>query len=603
MLRRAWLVGLASALLVAPAARAGTGLFVGFADDALKGSGSSSAAAAAARDLGASGFRISVNWDGSQTTLAPADDADLDRAVAAAAGGLKIVLVVVGATASLAPQTDSARDTYCTYTRNVLARYPAIGDIAIWNEPNKTASWRPQFNPDGSSSSPAAYEALLARCYDLLHAARPSVNILGLGLSPDGNDNPNAPTNISHSPGNFIRRLGDAYRGSGRALRILDTVAYHVYGATSAERPWRQHPGQTRIAQGDWDKLMTNLHTAFDGTGQQPPGQCLDYRCVSIWYMEGGYQTQIDASKSQLYSGTENVPVVPDDAGGEPASPPPSPTSAAPDQATQIVDGIQLAYCQNYVGSFFNFLLTDEAILSGWQSGALWADGTPKDSYDEFQQAIGEANARSVDCTQLKGGIPPRPDTVAPAAPVGLAATAAGSRVVLDWSDASETDVEGFDVYRSTTAGGPYTKLNAEPVAASAFIDATVAAGQTYYYTVLAVDTAENLSPPSAEASATTQVPTAVAVRSFSARRRDGAVELRWRAGADSRMLGFHLYRSLAGRQVRLDRVLITARGGGAEGVYSFRDRGASRGGAAYSLELVSLEGTRTIVGRARVSG
>lgn len=424
------------------------------------------------------------------------------------------------------------------------------------------------------------------------------MNVLGLALSPDGNDDPNAVSNISHSPGNFIRKLGDAYRASGRTTRILDTVAHHVYGADSTERPWRPHTGQKRIAEGDWDKLMTNLHTAFDSTGQQVPGQCLNYRCVAIWYLEGGYQTQIDPSKQSLYSGTENVPVVPDDAGGEPAFPPPSATSPAPDQATQIVDGVRLAYCQNYVGTFFNFLLTDEAILSGWQSGPLWADGTPKDSYDDFQRVFGEVNSQAVDCTQLKGGLPPRPDTTPPGAPTGLATTTSGAQVLLDWADAPETDVRGFDVYRSATAGGPYTKLDATPVAASAYADGAVAAGQTYYYTVVALDTADNESPRSAEVSATTPVPTAVTLRSFTARGAGAGVELRWRTASGVGLLGFHLYRVSGVTCTRLDRMLIPARPGAT--AYSFRDRARRRRGG-YWIELLAAGGTRTIFGPARV--
>ena len=58
-----------------------------------------------------------------------------------------------------------------------------------------------------------------------------------------------------------------------------------------------------------------------------------------------------------------------------------------------MLDSIRLAACQPYVGAFFNFLLVDEPRLTGWQSGAYWADLTPKDSLPAFQPAIAEANA------------------------------------------------------------------------------------------------------------------------------------------------------------------------------------------------------------------
>lgn len=71
-----------------------------------------------------------------------------------------------------------------------------------------------------------------------------------------------------------------------------------------------------------------------------------------------------------------------------------------------MLDATRLAYCQPYVGAIFNFLLADEARLAGWQSGALWADLTPKPSDAAFAQAIGEANAGAIDCDALKGGRP-----------------------------------------------------------------------------------------------------------------------------------------------------------------------------------------------------
>jgi fibronectin type 3 domain-containing protein len=44
--------------------------------------------------------------------------------------------------------------------------------------------------------------------------------------------------------------------------------------------------------------------------------------------------------------------------------------------------------------------------------------------------------------------------------------------------------VAGYNVYRSSVSGGPYTKLNATPVTALTYTDSTVSAGATYYYVV-----------------------------------------------------------------------------------------------------------------------
>jgi hypothetical protein len=60
------------------------------------------------------------------------------------------------------------------------------------------------------------------------------------------------------------------------------------------------------------------------------------------------------------------------------------------DQAEQLRDAIELAYCQPAVAAFFNFELVDERRLSGWQSGVLWADWTRKPSFATFETAIKE---------------------------------------------------------------------------------------------------------------------------------------------------------------------------------------------------------------------
>ena len=75
----------------------------------------------------------------------------------------RIVLSVFSDDPDDAPTTEAARNDYCTYVRNTLARYRRIDDVVIWNEPNLSRFWRPQYDAAGVSAAPAAYEALLAR--------------------------------------------------------------------------------------------------------------------------------------------------------------------------------------------------------------------------------------------------------------------------------------------------------------------------------------------------------------------------------------------------------------------------------------------------------
>jgi hypothetical protein len=78
--------------------------------------------------------------------------------------------------------------------------------------------------------------------------------------------------------------------------------------------------------------------------------------------------------------------------------------------------------------------------------------------------------------------------------------------VDLSWT-ASTSVVSGYNVYRGTQSGGPYTKLNVALVGGTTFTDNTVVAGNTYFYVVTAVDNLNHESPFSNEAKAVIPVP------------------------------------------------------------------------------------------------
>ena len=219
--------------------------------------------------------------------------------------------------------------------------------------------------------------------------------------SPRGNDNPAASSNVGHSPATFYRKLGLAYRASGRQRPILDTVGHNPYPVSNAERPWVRHPAGGTIAEGDYDKLMSVLTEAFGGTAQPLPGQ----KGVAIWYMEQGFQTAVDPAKAGLYRGSRDRSATrfPPGWRGRPRRS--SRLRPAPDQATQLSDALQVAYCQPAVAAFFNFELADEPNLGGWQSGLLWTDLTPKPSYAPFRDAVRRVAAGNVDCSRFTGGI------------------------------------------------------------------------------------------------------------------------------------------------------------------------------------------------------
>jgi len=62
--------------------------------------------------------------------------------------------------------------------------------------------------------------------------------------------------------------------------------------------------------------------------------------------------------------------------------------------------------------------------------------------------------------------------------------------VALAWNASTSSSVVGYNVYRGTVAGGPYTQINSALDATTSETDSTVQGGQTYYFVVTAVDSA-----------------------------------------------------------------------------------------------------------------
>jgi fibronectin type 3 domain-containing protein len=76
----------------------------------------------------------------------------------------------------------------------------------------------------------------------------------------------------------------------------------------------------------------------------------------------------------------------------------------------------------------------------------------------------------------------------------------------LSWT-ASTSTVIGYNVYRGTVSGGPYTKINSSVDATTTFTDTSVQAGHTYFWVVTAVDSSNVESVRSSEVSATIPTP------------------------------------------------------------------------------------------------
>ncbi len=107
------------------------------------------------------------------------------------------------------------------------------------------------------------------------------------------------------------------------------------------------------------------------------------------------------------------------------------------------------------------------------------------------------AQVESVNSNALS--IEPR-DTFPPSPPAAPLPGPAPGRLSLFWAANHESDIAGYNIYRSTDPNLPkssWTKLNQALLTRTTFVDERVEAGQRYYYYLTAVDQVGNVSQPS----------------------------------------------------------------------------------------------------------
>jgi hypothetical protein len=87
----------------------------------------------------------------------------------------------------------------------------------------------------------------------------------------------------------------------------------------------------------------------------------------------------------------------------------------------------------------------------------------------------------------------------------GTGTTQTQHTVDLTWT--ASADAVGYNIYRGTVSGGPYTMINSSLDATTAYTDSTVTSGTTYYYVATAVNSSSEESGYSNQATAVIPTP------------------------------------------------------------------------------------------------
>jgi hypothetical protein len=340
---------------------------IGANDDSAKHAGDGGAALfAEMAGLGLKQTVIGVRFVPSEAVVIQ-QKPQLDRAIAAArAAGLRVVLAVYPYPPREVEAGLSSPSLFASYVGVLASIYPEVKHFVIGNEPNQPAFWRPQFDASGENASAAAFGPYLAAAYDVLKDVDADISVIGVGLSPRGNDRPDARNNISTSPVRFLRALGSWYRRSGRTLPLMDGFSFHPY-PNEATDPLERGYAWPNAGFVNLDRLKQALWDAFHGTAQPTTVDGLKLHLDEVGW-------QVDTTGRPGYRGTENVSVT--------------------DEVTQAAIYGQLVHeaaCDEDVASVSFFGYRDDGLRTGFQAGLARIDGSARPSAGAVRSAIASA--------------------------------------------------------------------------------------------------------------------------------------------------------------------------------------------------------------------
>ena len=347
----------------------------GVTDDGGKFSPSPEAAEnfyARAEALGLKQNTFTVPFDPANPTGIVHADMIQQALEAAARHHVKIVFAIGTGKARAITGSPFGAAEYIAYLQTLVTRFPTVTDYIVGNEGNVWRFWQPQYDSRCRPIAGAIYERLLAASYDTLKAANPQIQVIGVGLSPRGNDNCHARSNISTSPVHYLANMGAWYRSSGRTKPIMDALSFHPYPQSNTDSlavgyryPNAGVVNLDRIKQAFWDAFHGTAQPTFlegfplpippPGPTSLPPTFAPEHATFVL--DEVGWQAKVPGQAARAYRGRENVRLV-----------------SEARQAQIYGQLVHLANCDPSIQSLNYFHLDDEADRDRFQSGLFRAD-------------------------------------------------------------------------------------------------------------------------------------------------------------------------------------------------------------------------------------
>lgn len=324
------------------------------------------------QSVGMTSNTITLRWDETSPTGFDGTDADslaLSLTEARAAGVSVTFDVYPRHSSALGDPANAAK--FAAWVQGLAQSYPDVGEFAVMNECNTSLFVNPQY-VGGRNVSAAECGAFLAAAYDALKSVNADIFVWGLGLSPRGNPVPtNGGSPRATNPVEWLKFLGQWYRGSGRAAPLMDGVDLHPYPIPQSLSFDSGYSNTTAFSVTNLPRVYQAFYSAFSGTPQRTigPGR------APVSLNEVGIQTIPPAALAGKYTGIEN--------GAGVAS-----SGTEIYQAAWYRKLVDFSLCDADVTKVNIFKLVDETALEGWQSGLFYEGYLPKLSAVVFKSEL-----------------------------------------------------------------------------------------------------------------------------------------------------------------------------------------------------------------------